>query len=161
MFPSEKCFEKFMRENILKRPPPYYTEYRKLGEKETKSLDSLIIEVKIRYGYSRRMISTRNYYQKSTLSSCSINNEYDEGIRHISEMMKSGRRSEDSKHHQHTQEIAGRKLSKEYVSKMNNDDHLKLLCSEASNHSLLIASRSKMNTKIHPDFSVHFTGDSN
>lgn len=157
LFPPEKCFDKFMREYVYKKPPPYYTEYRRLGEEENKSLDSLIIQVKIRYGYSRRMISTRNMYgHKSTLSSCSSNTDYDEGIRNISEHMKSGRSHKPSH-----DVIAGRKLSKEYVSKMNNDDHLKLLCSEASNHSLLIASRSKKNTKIHPEFSVHFSTDTN
>lgn len=158
LFPPEKCFQKFMREYVYKNPPPYYTEYRRLGEEENKSLDSLIIQVKIRYGYSRRMISTKNMYgYKSTLSSCSSNNDYDEGIRNISQHMKSGRLNKTSSQ----DVIAGRKLSREYVSKMNNDDHLKLLCSEASNHSLLIASRSKKNTKIHPEFSVHFSTDIN
>lgn len=57
--PPETCLHKFMRVVLEGGPPPYHTEYRNINENQNvnQTFDNVLLQIRTRYGYSRRHTS--------------------------------------------------------------------------------------------------------
>lgn len=68
--PSESIISKLKRILITKKPPPYYTDYRDINTDYRVLKAELLYEMRLQFGYSKRLAISEKPTLKSRHSSC-------------------------------------------------------------------------------------------